>query len=84
MAKRNYYYVLVATKNGGQFVTSIDHKEKTAKWDRKEKPLEMGKQEAENIAFGLKMNFYWAIVVYNEFDIDKQIFYRENKESEVK
>jgi hypothetical protein len=38
--KQNYYYVLVMTNNGPVFVTSVNNLDKTAYWDKNEKPLD--------------------------------------------
>ena len=76
MAKRSLYYVLVLTKNGqGKFVTSLDYSTKSAHWSLDEKPLAMSKTVAEDISFGLCLNFYPAVVVKSHFEIQSHWFY---------
>ena len=70
--KKNYYYVMVLTNNGPAFVTKIDYSDKSAYWDKQEKPLTMSKSEAENLSFGLKMNFHMAFMITNEYELDSQ------------
>ena len=70
--KQNYYYVLVMTNNGAVFVTSIDYKNKMARWDKTEKPLEMGKYRAEDLTLGLNLNFNLAFTVCSKFELDEQ------------
>lgn len=70
--KQNYYYVLVMTNNGPVFVTSVDNSDKTAYWDKNEKPLEMGRYWAEDLTMGLGCNGYAAFTVYTKWELDNQ------------
>lgn len=88
MAKKsNYWYVLVMTNEGPKFVTEVNYMDKTAKWDKLEKPLEMSKQSAQDLAVGLCLNFNMAYAVCQPFEIDSQPYiyskgHLEWKESE--
>ena len=70
--KKNFYYVLVLANDGPAFVTSIRYSDKTAYWNKEEKPLLMSKSEAENLAYCLKLNFYSAFMVQNEYEMEEQ------------
>ena len=70
--KKNYWYVLVMTDNGPTFVTSVDYSSKTAHWDKVEKPLEMEKSRAQDLAIGLNLNFHSSFAVCQPFEIDSQ------------
>lgn len=61
--KKNYWYVLVLTDGGPTFVTKVEYAGKTAFWDKSEKPLELGMEQAKDLAFGLRCNFYSAYPV---------------------
>ena len=70
--KKNYYYVLVFTNSGPVYVTSVDYSDKTAMWDKKEKPLEMGEYRAKDLAMGLCANFNLAVAVNSFYELDSQ------------
>lgn len=70
--KKNYWYVIVLANDGPAFVTSI--KEKFAYWNKSEKPLEMGKSLAEDLAIGLRINGSSAFAVVSNFELDVQPF----------
>ena len=70
--KQNYYYTLVMTNHGPVFVTAVDRAEKTAHWNKTEKPLEMGKYWAEDLTLGLNLNFNLAFTVCSKFELDEQ------------
>ena len=70
--KKNYYYVLVFTDNGPVYVTKVNNANKTAWWNREEKPLAMTKNNAEDLAFGLALNFTHCVVAYMPFEIESQ------------
>ena len=70
--KKNYWYVLVMTNEGPKFVTSVSYMDKTAHWDKTEKPLEMDKERATDLALGLNLNMHAAFVVCQPFEIDRQ------------
>lgn len=63
MSKRKNckYAVIVNTRDGLKFVTKlVDH---DAYWDDNEKALLMAKSTADDVAFGLCMNCFLALVV---------------------
>ena len=70
--KKNFYYVLVFTETGAVYVTGVNWKNKTANWNREEKPLEMGQSTAENLVFGLNCNFTNAVLVKHPYEIETQ------------
>lgn len=73
MAKtKNHYYVLVFTNGGPVYVTDVDYSNKTARWDKLEKPLEFTKSSAEDLCFGLCCNFTYAVVVQHRVEIEAQ------------
>ena len=88
--KKNWYYVLVMSDEGPVFVTKINYADKTAEWNKLEKPLEMEQSRAKDLALGLNLNFHAAFVVCQPFEIDSQpyryskwhIEWKENEESE--
>jgi hypothetical protein len=71
-AKKNFYYVLVFGEGGPKYVTKVNHSNKTAHWNESEKPLELGKYNAEDLALGLNCNFFNAVVVSSRFEIETQ------------
>ena len=73
--KQNYYYVLVMTDNGPVFVTSVDNSTKTARWDKTEAPLELGKYFAEDLTLGLGCNGYKAFTVSSKWEQDAQPYW---------
>ena len=68
--KKVHYYVLVMTEKGPKFVTKINYGDRTAEWDYKEKPLEIEKVWAEDLARGLTWNGHTAFVVAQPWEID--------------
>ena len=59
--KKCQYAIIVNTRDGFKFVTKlVDH---DAYWNDNEKALLMAKSTADDIAFGLCMNFFLAMVV---------------------
>lgn len=70
--KKNHYYVLVVSDSGPAFVTKINYADKTAEWNHTEKPLEMGKENAEDLVLGLCLNWNMAYLVCQPFEIDSQ------------
>ena len=59
--KKCKYAIIVNTINGLKFVTKlVDH---DAYWDDNEKALLMAKSTADDVAFGLCMNCFLALVV---------------------
>lgn len=82
--KQNFYYVLVMTNNGPVFVTSVQYVGKTAHWNKDEKPLEMGKYQAEDLTLGLNLNFHLAFTVCSKFELDTQPYMYDKGEFEWK
>lgn len=73
MAKKsNFWYILVMTDNGPVFVTKINYMDRTAEWNVSEKPLEMSKAQAQDIAMGLTLNFSMAYAVCQSWKIEDQ------------
>ena len=73
MSKTKYfYYVLVMTNYGAVFVTSINNAERTARWDKLEKPLNMSKKDAEFMAKALTWNGSLAYAVTTEYELSYQ------------
>ena len=70
--KQNYYYVLVLTNEGAKFVTKVNWSNKTAEWNKLEKPLEMSKETAKDLTMGLQLNFNNAFMVCNGYEISCQ------------
>ena len=69
MAKsKNYYYVLVFTDNGPVYVTSVDNRAQIAHWEKDEAPKALPKYYAEELALGLSLNCYNAVVVASKFE----------------
>ena len=80
MALKYFYYVLVLSEGQAKFVTKINNNTKTALWDKKEKPLALAKSYAEDLAYCLNLNFYPAFVLQSYYEIDSQIFYKQDEE----
>ena len=78
MATKKYHYIGVQTDNGMRFVTKIDYSTKSANWNKNEKPLCFSsKSTAEDIVWGLCMNFSVAVVVTSLFPLDNHIFEKD-------
>ena len=71
-SKRNHYYVLVFTDNGPVYVTSVSNLERYSVWDKTKAPKEFPKYYAEDIALGLNLNCYQAVVVASRYEIEYQ------------
>ena len=82
--KQNYYYVLVMTNNGPVFVTKVNNANKTAEWNKLEKPKEFTKFWAEDLTLGLNLNFNMAFTVCSKFEIDYQPYYYNKGQFEWK
>lgn len=82
--KQNYWYVLVMTNHGPVFVTKINYSNKTAEWNKDEKPLEMDASRAKDLTLGLNLNLNSAFAVCQPFKIDAQPFRYELGEFEWK
>lgn len=83
-AKKKHYYVLVITDEGPKFVTDICFGNRTAKWDYKEKPLELDKSRAEDLVLGLNLNFHQSYVVVMNWELDSQPYRYEKWKMEWK
>ena len=70
--KKNHYYVLVFTDNGPAYVTSVNYADKSARWDKDKAPKEFSKSNAEDLVFGLRCNWFNAVIVMMPFDMDSQ------------
>ena len=70
--KKNHYYVLVFAESGPAYVTSVNYADKSARWDKNETPKEFTKSNAENLVFGLRCNWFNAVVVMHPIEIDRQ------------
>lgn len=71
--KKNHYYVIVLTHEGAKFVTGTgDHH--TAYWDGEKKPMELGKNFAEDMVLGLSLNGFSAFTVVSKWELDHQPF----------
>ena len=64
-----HYYVLVISEEGPKFVTKVNYSNKTAEWNWEEKPLELSKDSAKDLAFGLSVNMNVAYVVSQAWEI---------------
>ena len=73
--KKNYWYVLVMTSEGPKYVTDVHCGTKEAVWDKFEKPLELAKETAQDLAWALRVNGYNAVAVCQNFEITSQPFY---------
>lgn len=67
MATKNYYYVLTCTSSGPRFVTKTVGK--WAEWNINEKPLEMPRWLAYDVATGLSWNGFVAFVVCSRYEL---------------
>lgn len=78
MAKNKfYYYVVVQSEGQAKFVTKINNANKTALWEKDGKPLAIAKSYAEDLAYCLNLNFYPAFVLQSYYELESQIFYKE-------
>lgn len=82
--KSNYWYVLVMSSNGPVFVTKVNYSNKTAEWDKLEKPLEMSKSSAQDLVIGLNLNFHCAVAVCQPFELTSQPYRYDSYEIEWK
>ena len=82
--KKNHYYVLVMTNYGPVFVTKVNNANKTAEWNKLEKPKEFEKFWAEDLTLGLNLNFHMAFTICSKFEIDYQPYRYEAGEFEWK
>ena len=67
-----YWYVLVLTDDGPAFVTNVDFGDKSAEWQKNEKPYELSEGWARDMTLGLNWNGHLAFTVCSQWEIDKQ------------
>ena len=65
------YYVGVKTEDGMAFVTEVDYSTQKTYWNRDDRPLAMNSSRAEDVANGLLMNGYWAVVVCSFVELNE-------------
>ena len=82
MSLKYFYYVIVATEDGGKFVTKTDYATKTAYWDSNEKPLAFSKTQADDLALCLTLNFHLAFTLKSYHELQSQIFIKEKLNEE--
>lgn len=70
--KQNFYYVMVMTDNGPTFVTSVSRSDRTAFWNKEEKPLELGRYGAEDLCIGLNLNGNLAYTICSKYELEEQ------------
>lgn len=70
--KKNYWYILVMANDGPAFVTKVDFGDKSAEWQKTEKPEELTEAWAKDTALGLNWNGYLAYPVCSQVEIDRQ------------
>lgn len=70
--KKNHYYVLVFADNGPAYVTSVNYADRSARWEKDKAPKEFNKSSAEDLVFGLRCNWFNAVVVSLPVEIDCQ------------
>lgn len=83
-SKKNYWYVIVMTNHGAVFVTETNNWERTAKFEKDKKPMEMTKENAQYLAMGLTINGNPAFAVCNSWEVDYQPYNYEFGEFEWK
>lgn len=83
MAKNKYfYYVVVQSEGQAKFVTKINNATKTALWEKDGKPLAIAKSYAEDLAFCLNLNGYPTFILQSYYEIENQIFFKEQANEE--
>ena len=71
--KKYYYYVGVLVNDGITLVTKVSNADKTAFWNRDEKPMEFGsKSYAQDLVLGLTLNFTPAMMITSLVPINGQ------------
>lgn len=76
--KKIHYYVLVITDEGPKFVTKINNGDRTAEWNYSEKPLELDKDWAEQLALGLTVNGHSAYTIAQLWELESQPYRYED------
>ena len=91
--KKKYIYILMMSDEGCVFITDIDYENKTAKWEKNKKPLEIKNEAyAHELIVGLGWNGNQGYVVSSQFELDKQPYrysegcfeWKENRKENVK
>lgn len=77
MATKNFYYIIVLSEGKAKFVTSLEYQNRSARWELDKQPLAMNKSLAQDIAYGLCLNFHPAYVLSSHHMITDQIFCNE-------
>ena len=72
--QKNYWYILVHTSRGPVFVTGYGNGHKEVLFERTEKPMELSKEMAMDIAFGLTVNGWLATAVCSKFEFEAQLY----------
>ncbi|MCR5479866.1 MAG: hypothetical protein K6F27_08440 [Ruminococcus sp.] len=81
MAQKSYYYVgIINREEGLKFVTKANYQDRTAEWNRNEKPLAMSQSAANDISQGLIANLTAACVIKTSFELDDQCCWVLNEE----
>lgn len=71
--KKKYIYILMMSDEGCVFITDLDYENKTAKWEKDKKPLEIRSEEyAHELIVGLGWSGNQGYVVSSRFELDKQ------------
>lgn len=70
--QKSFWYVIVMTDYGPVFVTSVDYSNKTAHWNKKEKPMEFNKSIAQDLCLGLSINFHTSFAVCVPYELTTQ------------
>lgn len=66
--KKEYGYVLVMTEKGPVFVTKVNNADRTAEWNKLEKPYSMSKENAQFLAKALTLNGNSAYPVIIDYE----------------
>ena len=77
---KNYWYVIVMTGYGAVFVTKVNNGDRTAEWEKLEKPLEMTKSDAQFLSMGLTMNGHLAYSICSSWEITNQPYFYSHGE----
>lgn len=83
MARKNHYYVLVFTNEGPKYVTGTGEHH-MAYWNELGEPKEFAKSVAEDMVFGLRCNWYQAVLVTTPVELKDQPYNYEDYKIEWK
>ena len=72
-SNKYHYYILVLTQKGPKFVTKLGTN-RTAYWNANEKPLEVSREWAIDVSYGLTWNCNPAYPVCVNYEIEIQPF----------